>query len=119
MGDCLYNTKSMLDPSVWRTSPPRRVILREPGWSDGNRLGVSAMDTLLPGPEGESSQSSQGQSRPPKASRVFQVEHGNPDTSARHAKPGKPPGLVMSRTGGRAFVVVRARESRAHGEGRQ
>ena len=49
----------------------------------------------------------------------FSCEHGNPDPSAGHAKPGKPTGLVMSRTGGGASVVVRARESRAQGEGRQ
>ena len=47
------------------------------------------------------------------------VEHGNLDPSAEHAKPGKPTGLARSRTGGGASVVVRARESRAHGEGRQ
>ena len=46
-------------------------------------------------------------------------EHGNPDPSAEPAKPGKPIGPAMSRTGGGASVVVRARESRAHGEGRQ
>jgi hypothetical protein len=46
-------------------------------------------------------------------------EHGNPDSSAEHAKLGKPTGLAMSRAGGGAFVVVRARESRVHGEGRQ
>jgi hypothetical protein len=49
----------------------------------------------------------------------FSCEHGNPDPSAGHAKPGKPTGLAMSRTGGGASVVVRARESRVHGEGRQ
>ena len=119
MSDCPYNSKSMLDPSVWRTNPPRWDMLREPGWPDRSRLGVSVLDTLPPSPGTECSQGSQGQSRPPKASRVSQVEHGNPDTSAWSAKPGKPPGPAMSRTGGRAFVVVRARESRAHGEGGQ
>ena len=106
MSDCPYNSKSMLDPSVWRTNPPWRDMLREPGWSDPNRLGVSVMDTLPPGPETERSQGSQGQSRPPKASGVSQVEHGNLDTSAWSAKPGKPPGPAKSRTGGSAFVVV-------------
>ena len=33
--------------------------------------------------------------------------------------PGKPPSPAMSRPSGGAFVVVRARESRVHGEGRQ
>ena len=119
MSECPYKPKSMQDPSVWRTNPPWRDMLREPGWSDCHQLGVSVLDTLPPGPGTERSQGSQGQSRPPKALRVFRVEHGNPDTSAWPAKPGKPPGPVMSRTGGRAFVVVRARESRVHGEGRQ
>lgn len=49
----------------------------------------------------------------------FSCEHGNPDPSAEQAKPGKPTGLAMSRTGGGASVVVRARENRAHGEGGQ
>lgn len=46
-------------------------------------------------------------------------EHGNPDSSAKPAKSGKPTGPAMSRTGDGALVVVRARESRAHGEGGQ
>src|SRR5262249_59059586 len=43
----------------------------------------------------------------------------NLDSSAEPAKLSKPPSPVMSRTRGGASVVVRARESRAHGEGRQ
>jgi hypothetical protein len=39
--------------------------------------------------------------------------------SAEHAKPGKPPSPAMSHAGAGASVVVGARESRAHGEGRQ
>ena len=46
-------------------------------------------------------------------------EHGNLDSSAGPANSGKPTGQAMSRTRGGASVVVRARESRAHGEGRQ
>ena len=49
----------------------------------------------------------------------FFFEHGNCDPSVGHAKPGKPPSPVTSRTQDGASVVVRARESRAHGEGRQ
>ena len=49
----------------------------------------------------------------------FSREHGNLDPSAMPAKPGKPPSPVMSRTRGGASVVVRVRESRAQGEGRQ
>jgi hypothetical protein len=47
------------------------------------------------------------------------LEHGNLDPSAEPAKLGKPTSPAMSRTRGGASVVVRARESRAHGEGRQ
>ncbi len=46
-------------------------------------------------------------------------EHGNLDPSAGPAKPGRPTGPATSRTRGGASVVVRARENRAHGEGRQ
>jgi len=46
-------------------------------------------------------------------------EHGNLDRSAGPAKPGKLPRPATSPTRGRASVVVRARESRAHGDGRQ
>jgi len=49
----------------------------------------------------------------------YSSEHENLDPSAVHAKHGKPPGLATSRTRGGASVVVRARESRAHGEGKQ
>jgi hypothetical protein len=49
----------------------------------------------------------------------FIFEQGNPDPSAEHAMFGKLPSPAMSRTGDGASVVVGARESRAHGEGRQ
>src|SRR5262249_36776859 len=46
-------------------------------------------------------------------------ERKNFEPSAGIETPGKPPSPAMSRPRGGAFVVVRARESRAHGEGRQ
>jgi hypothetical protein len=46
-------------------------------------------------------------------------EHGNLDRSVEQAMLDKLPSPVTSSTRGRASVVVRARESRAHGEGRQ
>lgn len=46
-------------------------------------------------------------------------EHGNLDPSAEPAKLGKPTSPATSRAGGGVSVVVRARESRVHGEGRQ
>ncbi len=54
-----------------------------------------------------------------RARSAFGFQHGNLDTSAGPTEPGKPPGPVTSRAGGGAFVVVGARESRVHGEGRQ
>ena len=46
-------------------------------------------------------------------------ERKNLEPSAGIETPGKPPSPAMSRSRGGAFVVVRARESRVHGEGRQ
>lgn len=46
-------------------------------------------------------------------------QHGNLDVSAMHAKHGKPSSPATSHARGRASIVVRARESRARGEGRQ
>jgi hypothetical protein len=46
-------------------------------------------------------------------------EHGNLQSSAGTETSGKPPSPAMSRRGGRVLVVVRARESRVHGEGGQ
>lgn len=47
------------------------------------------------------------------------IEQGNFDSDAWIAMPGKPPSPVTFRAEGGAPVVVRARESRAHGEGEQ
>ena len=46
-------------------------------------------------------------------------EHGNLLSSADAETVSKPPSPAMSRLRGGAFVVVGARESRVHGEGRQ
>src|SRR5260370_37855228 len=46
-------------------------------------------------------------------------KHVNLQPSARKEPPGKPPSPVTSRRRGGASVVVRARESRVHGEGGQ
>jgi hypothetical protein len=119
MDDCLSNVKLMLDPSVWNPNPHLRDILLEPGWSDADRLGASKTDVLPASPETQSSLRSQGQNQPPKVSRVSSFEHGNLDLSAQGAILGKPPGPAMSQARGGASVVVRARESRVHGKGRQ
>lgn len=112
--------KSVLEASVWiGNSSATASMLPEPGlllfgdWVHPPRV------CRAPGSETGFGLRSQGYSRPPKTPRVPCFEHGNPDTSAGPTEPGKPPGPVMSRTGGGAFVVVRARESRVHGEGRQ
>ena len=49
----------------------------------------------------------------------FFREHGNLNLSAEKAELGKPSSPAMSQVRGGVFVVVRARESRVHGEGRQ
>ena len=47
------------------------------------------------------------------------LETREPGTERRVARFGKPPSPAMSRSGDGVSVVVRARESRVHGEGRQ
>jgi hypothetical protein len=61
----------------------------------------------------------QGYSRSPTAPRVSLCEHVNLEPSDGHAKTVGPPGSVMSRSRDGVSVVVRVRESRAHGEAGQ
>lgn len=91
----------------------------ESGWLESCRLDMSAMDMLNSGPEWSFGQGYQGYSQPPKATKGFIGEHGNSDLSALIAIQGKPTGPAMSQAEGGASVVVRARESRVHGKGRQ
>jgi hypothetical protein len=111
--------KTVLEPSVWSQHPPAgggcsqslvaifsMTERARHGHTDAkSRFGERS---ALPGAQ-PSTYSIEG----------FSCEHGNLDPSAGPAKPGRPTGPATSRTGGGASVVVRARESRAHGEGRQ
>ncbi|SRR6266568_6412313 len=113
-----YKLKTAMESSVWSKDSQLRGMQPEPGRyfsvTGCTRHGYAAAmsrfgaRSVLPGVQ-------------PSTYRTagFSCEHGNPDPSAGHTKPGKPTGLVTSRTGGGASVVVGARESRAHGEGRQ
>src|SRR5262249_4784412 len=110
--------KPTFEPPV-RTQPPSPTGLRsEPGRHGIQRLGASDMDALPPHSELDGSQHRQGHSRPSKAPRVSAVNMGT-SIRAPGREPGKPSSQAMSRTRGGASVVVGARESRAHGEGRQ
>jgi hypothetical protein len=112
--------KSVLDTSVWtRNSSTWTSMLPEPGWFLTTDWVRPSWACRRSSSEANGVLCNQGHSRPPTAPRVPSFEHENLDTSAGHAKPGKPPSPVMSRARGGAFVVVGARESRAHGEGRQ
>jgi hypothetical protein len=100
-------------------NPATAGMLLEPGWLFMSRLGASIRGCAASRPRiGERSMQPGVQSVTYRTKGLF-FEHGNPDLSARYAKPGKLPGPATSRAGGRASVVVRARESRVHGEGRQ
>ena len=112
------NLKTALEASVWNEPSSSTRKQRDPGrvspaagWA---HLGLAIVLTRndvwpeLPGVE-LSTYRIMGLS----------FEHGNLDPSAGSAKPGKLPSPAMSRTGGRASVVVGARESRVRGEGRQ
>ena len=83
------------------------------------RLGVSAMGTL-PALSRNGRQSALSGVQPTTYHTTgSSCEHGNLESSAGPAKSGKPPGPATSRPRDGASVVVRARESRAHGEGGQ
>ena len=110
--------KAAMDFSVWSKSSQLRVCNPSPvavySMTGCARFGHAAarsrfgVRSELPGIQ-PSTYSTMG----------FSCEHGNLNPSAGHAKPGTPTGLATSRMGGGASVVVGARESRAHGEGRQ
>jgi RNA-directed DNA polymerase len=76
------------------------------------------MGSPLPCPESECGLRSQGYSWAPTASRVYLVNQGT-STERRRSESGKPPSQARSLKRGGASVVVRARESRVHGEGGQ
>ena len=61
----------------------------------------------------------QGHSRPSKASRVALLNAGPSIRAPGYRSPASHPSLVTSRTRRGVSIVVRARESRVHGEGRQ
>jgi len=120
MDDCPRMLKSVLEASVWMgNSSIAMSMLPEPGrrilgdWVHPCQVRRASCS------EAGHDLRSQGYSRPPTAPRVPSFEHGNSDTSAGQAKPGKPLGPARSRAEDAASVVVRARESRVHGEGRQ
>ena len=119
-GAMVKSMKSAIEPSVWRTRPSLSTeMLPEPG----HRSRVTGCAHVCEPAASWSRiglQSAQPGEKPATYSTKGPTfEHGNPDPSARSAKPGKPPSSAMSRTGGGVSVVVGARESRVHGEGRQ
>jgi hypothetical protein len=110
--------KSMLEPSVKNGNLVSDEDAARARLPQCQQLGVSDADTLPSDSELESSQRRQGHSRPPKAPRVIMSNAGT-SIRAPGCESGKLPSPATSRTRGGASVVVGARESRAHGEGRQ
>jgi hypothetical protein len=110
--------KTTMEPSVRSKELARARMQPEPGryfsMTGCTRNGYAAAASRF----GERSALPGAQSSTYRTKGPF-FEHGNSDSSAELAKLGKPTGLATSRTEGGASVVVRARESRAHGEGRQ
>jgi len=70
-------------------------------------------------PKSASGPRCQGYSRPPTAPRVCLMNTGTPIRAPGLRSPASCPSPATSRAGGGVPVVVRARESRAHGEGGQ
>ena len=96
-----------------------RHAQREPGrlfrtaWSDGHVRRARGLVLKRPQPELPGVELSTYRTKGSSS------ERGNLQSSAGYGEPGKPPSPATSRRRGGASVVVRARESRAHGEGRQ
>jgi len=84
-----------------------------------SRLGVPEMGTPFSCPRIERRSARPGAKPTTYRSVGFSLEHGNLDWSAEMRTFGKLPSPAMSPMRDGVSVVVRARESRAHGEGRQ
>jgi len=106
----------MLEASVWKESPRKRECCENSvGFSSPTeciRHGCAAAKTRF----GRQSVQPGVESGTYSTTGNF-TEHGNLAWSARIA--GWPPSPAILQVGGGAPVVVRARESRVHGEGRQ
>jgi len=110
--------KLALEPSVWTVAS---LKLASMSFDFGCRVPATECarnEHAVFVPEREEGRHDQGHSQPPTAS---WVTPWNTRTSAEapSTKLGKLPSPAMSSTRGGVSVVVRARESRAQGEGRQ
>jgi hypothetical protein len=115
-GDRLPILKPMLEASVRKEDPPWRGRCQSPvGLSyptgcarHGRAAAISRVgrQSVQPGVKSDT-----------YSATGIDTGHGNLAWSARFA--GWPPSPAILQVGGGASVVVRARESRAHGEGRQ
>lgn len=116
-GDCLPKLKSVLDVSVRSHTPQgkavraRLVRIMPTGCT---RHGYALFES-----RSEESSAQPGIELTAYRTTGVHIEQGNLDSNAWNAMPGKPPGPAMFRARGGAAVVVRARESRVHGEGQQ
>ena len=91
----------------------------ESGWIEVLRLDAFAFGCTAPLSRNGTQPVRPGVKSDTYSTEDFSFEHGNPDLSARNVRPGELPGPATSQAGGRVLVVVRARESRVHGEGGQ
>jgi RNA-directed DNA polymerase len=118
MDDRPRKSKSVLEPSVRKDTPRSAGKRSEPGCE------LEATGYARQGRAASESRSGKPSVSPGAKPTTYHTtgrssEHGNLDSSATAKSGGKPPGPAKSRAGGGASVVVRARESREHGEGRQ
>ncbi len=121
MDDCPCNLKSALEPSVWTVASPtigeyavraRLFVLPITGCAP-QRVRRSHLPEMR-------ERSARPGAKPTTYRFVgFSLEHGNLNWSAGDANPSKLPSPAMSPVGDGVSVVVGARESRVHGEGRQ
>jgi hypothetical protein len=111
--------KSMLEASVWRLDPLSGGYVARTRWARIlNCVHPERMRRFVI-PDSKAVRAARGIVDHLQHRGSLSIEQGNLDPSAGSAKPGKLPSPATSRTRDGASVVVGARESRAHGEGRQ
>ena len=117
--------KSVLEPSVWNSRPPRGATAMQPVPRGSPALGCVNDGPVKPSRRAAALSRFGEQTALPEAEPTTyratgsSSEQGNLEPSAVSAMTGKLTSPATSRPRGGGSVVVRARESRAHGEGSQ
>jgi len=110
--------KSVLEPPVRKNGPSPTVSQPEPGRGVSTLWVCPERVRCRPIPNGWAVRADRGRAGHLKH-QGSSLETYEPLSERRNANSGKLPSPAMSRRSARGPIVVRARESRAHGEGGQ